>query len=155
MRGSTEPYGLPNVSSASARLRAFSCGYRDSFLLTVGPQSKKREVGRQSYRPSADDTLGGRFHAGSLPGALGRTASLNRADDGFLNGTNSVAGAARTRKKRRADSPSLASRTNSGISVLLNLDGSPESLWPQMKNAKQTFVDDQRSGSKNKQPHEE
>jgi hypothetical protein len=49
----------PNVSSATARLRAFSFGYRDSFLPNRRPSPKIAKSAAQSYRPLADDTLGG------------------------------------------------------------------------------------------------
>jgi len=57
----------PNVSSATARLRAFSGGYRDSFRLTVVSHPKARSRPASAYRPSRRHVGGGTGSKDGLP----------------------------------------------------------------------------------------
>ena len=52
----------PTCRRLSPDFALFPAGYRDSFRLTGVPHQKARSRPRQSYRPLAADTLGGRVH---------------------------------------------------------------------------------------------
>src|SRR5205823_1354543 len=85
--GSTEPHEFPNVSSATARLRAFSCGYRDSGLPNRRPSPKNAKSAGPLLSSFPADTLGGRVQKESYRTTRARagptTSHEMRRHDGF------------------------------------------------------------------------
>ena len=73
----------PNVSSATARLRAFSGGYRDSFRLTVVSHPKARSRPASAYRPSRRHVGGDGFKRWPAGHHDAGTSSHNLRRDGF------------------------------------------------------------------------